>query len=171
MIDLKEFIGLPIISSDDKKLIGETKDILYKNIHDKIIGILVDEGGFFRKPKIIFNDNIITIDEKVIVDSLCSLIEIGDENEFIDIVNGKYDIVDMEVYDLNGCFAGKVYDLVIDECSRMISYVKISKGFSIDLFRGLKIISTDFIRVIDDKIILTNNSYSIKGGIKNLIKI
>lgn len=171
MKGLKELVGLPIISSDDKKLIGETKDILYKNIHDRIIGILVDKGGFFRRPKIILDENIITIDEKIVVDSIGSLVEIKGENGIIDIINGKYDMIDMEAYDLNGYYIGKVYDLVFDECSRIIKYVKISKGFSTDLFRGLKIISADLIKINDDKIILTSNSYSIRGGIKNLIKI
>ncbi|QSZ26552.1 PRC-barrel domain-containing protein [Aceticella autotrophica] len=169
MIFLKNIIGMPIVSLQDKTTLGEINNILYKNINEKIIGILIDEEGFLKNPKIIYNDDIIDINKKIFIRNSESIFDIDKSKALLDIINGKYNILDKDVYDLKNNFYGKVYDLILDEKMRTINYIEISKGFLTDLMNGLKLIKTKDLDIIEDKIILRNPTFFTRGGIKNLL--
>lgn len=169
MIFLKNIIGMPIVSLQDKTTLGEINNILYKNINEKIIGILIYEEGFLKNPKIIYNDDIIDINKKIFIRNSESIFDIDKSKVLLDIINGKYNILGKDVYDLKNNFYGKVYDLILDEKMRTINYIEISKGFLTDLMNGLKLIKTKDLDIMEDKIILRNPAFFIRGGIKNLL--
>jgi uncharacterized protein YrrD len=169
VIFLKNIIGMPIVSLQDKTTLGEINNILYKNINEKIIGILIYEEGFLKNPKIIYNDDIIDINKKIFIRNSESIFDIDKSKVLLDIINGKYNILGKDVYDLKNNFYGKVYDLILDEKMRTINYIEISKGFLTDLMNGLKLIKTKDLDIMEDKIILRNPAFFIRGGIKNLL--
>lgn len=171
MIFIKDLIGMPIISSKDKKIKGTVKNVLYVNLKDKIIGVLVEEGGILKSPRIIKNSDIIGISKQLYIESTNAIKEIKSKS-ISDVVNGKYDILNKDVYDTKGNYWGRIYDLILDEKERFIAFIEISKGFSSDLFKGLRIVNADCIEKLNEKIIIKDGAkFFTRGGLNNLMKI
>ncbi|WP_434644091.1 PRC-barrel domain-containing protein [Thermoanaerobacterium thermosaccharolyticum] len=171
MIFVKDIIGMPIISSEDNKIIGSAKNVLYGDLKDKIIGVLIEEGGILKSPKMVENKNIISINKQVYIDNKDAIKDL-DVKSINDVENGNNDIINKDVYDNKGNYWGKIYDLILDEKKRIILYAEISKGFSSDLFKGLKIVSIECIEKFGGKIIIKDGAtFFTRGGLNNLIKV
>lgn len=172
MIFIKDLIGLPIISSIDRKLLGYVKNILFKDFIDEVYGLIIDERLLLNSFGIIPNNEILSINKQIFVKSDKSIRDISKvivKNKKLKVVN---DLMNTKIYDCKNNYIGILYDLVLNERTKKIEFIEISKGFSSDLLKGLRLVGTDFIEIKNDEISIKNYAtFFIRGGIKNIINL
>ncbi|MCM1990866.1 PRC-barrel domain-containing protein [Oceanirhabdus seepicola] len=135
-----DFMSMEIYNLKGKRL-GTVNDICFNFSKNTVVGFTVEsaipfkKNGFIHKNDVIyFNDNMIAKDFGVI--------------EGIPLKN----ILNMDVYNLDGHIVGIVSDVIIDKELRLVGLV-LSGGLLKDIFQGRRIISVKRIILGEENII------------------
>ncbi|WP_418792285.1 PRC-barrel domain-containing protein [Phosphitispora sp. TUW77] len=154
MLKGRGIISQPVIALNSGKQVGEVKDLIYDIDENRVIGYLVENGGWLRNSKgflhkEIFrheNESLIIIDESVIkpIKYIPALKE---------IINDKRDIRGLRVESDNGQSIGIIQDLIIDENTGEITGYEISDGVIEDLLKGRFSIPNTGVIIGQDRII------------------
>jgi uncharacterized protein YrrD len=167
MIKGRQIISLPVVTENEKKQIGEVRDIIYDPRQNNIIGYLVDESGWLKAGRGFLHEDIIKRDNDCIVVKDSSVIKnITSIPELKSAMENKEDIRDFKVENQDGQCIGIIKDLVLDENTNIITGYELSDGFVQDLLDGRTTISNSDIDLIVDKVVFsgeTENDSHLKG--------
>lgn len=172
MLKGREILSLPVVSLDDRKEIGEVKDIIYNPVESKILGYLVDSGGWFTEAKGFPHSELIKMEEDCLVIRNESVIKkISLIREIKNAIDGKVDIRGFKVECEDGRCIGVIQDLLLDENSWQITGYEISDGVIQDLLDGRSSISNQGISILPDKVVTSEmgnlfgkgNDYELSG--------
>lgn len=165
----KDILGLPITLLENGKEMLHVKGILLSKKSRKVLGFLIDEGGWLKGSKIILLKNIHTIGKDAILiedkDIIMSSTQIPEVEQ---ILEDKYDIFDLEVIDVLGNKLGRIEDIIFDEKNGKIVSLEISEGVFEDILYGrLRLPLSEDIKFENQGIIVENTTgISQTGGLK-----
>lgn len=165
----KHILGLPIILLDTGEEIFDIKDILFSQKNKRLLGFLIDEGGWFKGAKIVLLKHVHTIGKDAVIIQnkkvIMSSTQIPDVEE---VLEKKYTLFQLKVIDNEGNRVGRVEDVLFNEKTGHLHYLEVSEGVFEDIFYGrLRIPLSNNIKFEDKAIIITNKKQIKKiGGLK-----
>ncbi|BDP40972.1 hypothetical protein DAETH_09410 [Deinococcus aetherius] len=137
MIKGKELLGRPVIAIDSGEKIETARDLVFDHQANEVLGILVDEGGFFRAAKVVPFEAIRSIGEDAImVDSTESVTSTRDDGRLADVLDSKVSLVGMTLLTTDGQNLGKIADVFFDEHSGRVEGYEATGGIFSDLSSG-----------------------------------
>lgn len=169
-----DIVGLPVMCLDEGFKIMDIKDIIYCNKDFKVIGLLVDEGGYFHEGKMIPFEKIVSIGEGgVIVQNKRSVIS---TNEEINCLPTREKLVGIEVVTEEGNNVGIVQDILIEFPTGKLLGIILTEGLFDDLVEGRPILPLNHSFNMNEHAIIINKSINASivhntGGLKKLLSL
>jgi len=152
MLKGRELLSLPVITLEEKKFLGEVKDLIYNPFNGEILGVIIENAGWFKEAKgflykeiIEFNDDGLVVADDSVVRSLSQIPELKD------VPLQDIDIRGFIVEDCQGQSIGVVQDLVFSKETGKITGYEISDGVLQDLLNGRTTISNNNISIEKEK--------------------
>lgn len=157
MLKGREILSLPVVTEEDKKPVGEVKEIVYDPFRNEVLGYLVDIGGWLREGKGFLHVNLlkreddclVIKDESVIkkisqLDNICEAIEKDIRGRRVEFEDGK--------------FIGVIQDLLVEDKTGKITGYEISDGFIQDLLDGRSTISNEGLCIFEDRVVTSSST-------------
>ncbi|AEV69390.1 PRC-barrel domain-containing protein [Acetivibrio clariflavus] len=170
-----EVLGLPVISLNNGKKVGNVKNIFFCPKKKKILAFLLECKSFEFNKKIIYTEDIINIGKDAVIikdeDSLKDLKKTKNSHEFTE----KGEVIGLRVISKKGEDVGIVKDVIFDYKNNCIEGVEISDGLIHDLVKGRSVLPLIGKVEFGEEIILVGNDaveeiMETGGGISNIIK-
>lgn len=168
MLKGREIISLPVMTQNDRKQVGEVKDIVYDTLQNRVIGYIVETGGWLRDGKGFLHSELIGRENDcLIIESPSVIRNLHSVPELKKILDEQIDVRGMRFEYDDGRFAGIIQDLVMDEQTGEISGYEVSDGIIQDLLNGRQVISNTGVSIDSGRVVaseLENTSQnSVKG--------
>lgn len=129
--------GLLVITRDTGKKVGKVEDLVVDDQGSRILGILVDEAGWFREAKVVPWPSFRTIGvDVVIIDEEASAKKASDVPEMSQAMEGGNALVGAQVTTTDGRELGKIEDFYFDAETGVV------KGFELSGSGGRKFLPT-----------------------------
>lgn len=157
----REIISLPVVTINQRKQIGEVKDLIYDPSANRLLGYLVECGnwlkdgsGFLHSDVVRREENCLVVRDESVIRNLSSIPELKQA------LDGKKDIRGRPVECGSGRQMGIIQDLVLDEKTSEITGYEVSDGVVQDLLEGRVTIPNKGINIYDDKIVTSEGEIS-----------
>jgi uncharacterized protein YrrD len=132
--------GLNIISINTGEKVYSVKELIYDPMQNKVLGFLVDEGGWFSDAKVILIEDVKSIGEDAL------MIESEDVVKKVDDIQGKvariadegHYLTHTNVVTESGTELGKVTDIFFDSVTGDVREFEVSQGVVKDIKSGKK---------------------------------
>ncbi|SMB94127.1 PRC-barrel domain-containing protein [Deinococcus hopiensis] len=137
MIKGKELLGRPIVAIDNGERIDTVHDLIFDHQANQVLGLLVDEGGWFHSARVLPFEAVRSIGEDaVMVDSAASVTSTRDDGRLADLLNSKVSLLGMTLLTTDGQNLGKLADVFFDEYSGQVEGYEATGGIFSDLSSG-----------------------------------
>ena len=133
----KDVIGLTILSLSSGRKLGSVKDVLFDPETNRILAVLVDEGGWFDKARVVPFGSIRSFGRDAVIVPDDTVVVPADSDPVIKraLDRGKV-VVGMEVYTTDGRYLGKIDEFVFAEQTGQVQGFEISGGPVAETLRG-----------------------------------
>lgn len=156
MIKGRRILSLPVVIQDSRRTIGEVKDIIYDPAKNRILGYLVENGGWLKEGKGFLHRDLVRMEnEYVILEDESAVQKISKLSELKDAIEQNKDVRGLRVEYCNGHCVGVIQDLLVDETTGLITGYEISDGIIQDLLDGRTTIPIEEISICKDKVIVS----------------
>lgn len=154
MLKGRELLSLPVVTLKDRTQIGEVKDLIYDHSINKIVGYLIEPGGWLRDGKGFLHSELVKLeDDCLVVNDETVVRKLSTIPELKEIQNNKNDLRGLRVEHEDGRTIGVIQDLVVNgETGEILGY-EVSDGIIQDLLDGRATISTKGMSVNDDRVV------------------
>lgn len=110
-----ELRGLPIVSIAEGEEVGIVKDFIFDPGKNSVVGIVVEDRAWFKGAKAIRFSRIHNIgDYAVTVENTSAVVELGDEPEFLQLLDRNIPIVGSKVITKGGRMIGFIREFSVD---------------------------------------------------------
>ncbi|GGR49203.1 hypothetical protein GCM10008959_08000 [Deinococcus seoulensis] len=137
MIKGKEILGRPIIAVSSGERIDTVHDVIFDHQANQVLGLLVDEGGWFSAAKAVPFGEIRSIGEDAIMvgapDAVTTTREDGRLKEALD---SKSSLIGLTLMTTDGQNLGKIADVFFDEYTGRVEGYEATGGLFADLSSG-----------------------------------
>jgi len=154
MIKGREILSLPVFTLNDRKQIGEVKDIIYDPLRGIVLGYIVDTGGWIRESKGFLHADLVHQDDDCLQIMDESVIKnVGSLPAIKNALDEKKDIRGLRVESPDGRYIGIIRDLVLNGESGEITGYEISDGVIQDLLDGRSTVPSAGLNIASDKVV------------------
>lgn len=154
MLKGREILSLPVVTLDDKKQLGEVKDIIYDPSQNRILGYIVENCGWLKDGKAFLHRDLLRREEACLVIRDESVIKnISSFPDLKEALDHCKDIRGWQIEYDDGRYIGVIQDLLIEETSGKITGYEISDGVIQDLLNGRTTVSNQKIQIQCDKLV------------------
>lgn len=137
MIKGKELLGRPVVAINTGERVDNVRDLVFDHQANEVLGLLVDEGGFFRAARVVPFDAIRSIGEDAImVDSSESVTSTREDGRLADVLDSKVSLTGMTLLTTDGQNLGKIADVFFDEHTGRVEGYEATGGIFSDLSSG-----------------------------------
>lgn len=177
MIKISDIIGFSIVCTDQKKFMGEVKDVILDLNSQCLAGLIIDYGSIIHHTRVIpFNSIYQIARNRVIVKFRKNIQQMRNFNFDDKFIKKNEKILGVEVVEDEGRLLGFVQDIVFEEKSGNILGFILTNGVVDDIFNGVEILPLDgSIQFDKNKIVISMDSQkSILrniGGLKKLLEL
>ncbi|PKM79744.1 MAG: hypothetical protein CVU89_16780 [Firmicutes bacterium HGW-Firmicutes-14] len=141
MLKGREIISLPVVTSGERKQLGEVRDIIYDPYENRILGYIMENSGWIRDGRgFLHCDMVKREDDCIIVQDESAIRKLGTMPELKEALKEGKDIRGLRVEDSEGKYVGTIQDLIINEETGDISGYEVSDGVIQDLLHGRSMI-------------------------------
>ena len=125
----KDAAGLLVIARDTGKKMGKVEDLVLDAQGSRVLGILVDEAGWFREAKVVPwpSFRLIGLDA-VIVDEEASAKKASEVPEMGEVLEGGNVLIGAQVATTDGRELGKIEDFFFDPQTGIVQGFELSGG-------------------------------------------
>lgn len=152
-----DLIGLPVISKETGKKIATIKEIIYSEKKNKVVGFLVNEGGFFREAKLIQFNNVDSIGKDALIIENENLVE---KSSFLPEINqliNEKKIAEDEILTEDGESIGHIRDIIIDVGNGTVLGFILTEGLIQDLKEGRNVLPYNIETIFGENSIIISN--------------
>lgn len=111
----KEAVDLLVITRDGGKKLGKVEDLVIDRAGSRILGILVDEAGWFREAKVVAWPSFRAIGlDAVIIDEEASAKKASEVPEMSEVLETGNVLIGLQVETTDGRALGKIEDFYFD---------------------------------------------------------
>lgn len=133
----KEVLNKRIVSMDGDVHADHVRDLIFDPHGQRLLALLVDEGGWFHAAKVVPFDRIRSIGEDaVMVDSLNAIVSAQDVPGMSDILSGNHKLIGTPLMTTDGEDLGQLADLYFDESTGHVTGYDMSGGIFADMGSG-----------------------------------
>lgn len=137
MIKGKELLGRPIVAIDNGERIDTVHDLIFDHQANQVLGLLVDEGGWFRSAKVVPFESVRSIGEDAImVDSAHAVTSTREDGRLAEVLDSKVHLLGMTLLTTDGQDLGKLADVFFDEHTGRVEGYEATGGLFSDLSSG-----------------------------------
>ncbi|MBB6017151.1 PRC-barrel domain-containing protein [Deinococcus radiopugnans] len=137
MIKGKDILGRHIVTLDSGQRIDSVHDLIFDHQANEVLGLLVDEGGWFRAAKVVPFEMIRAIGEDAImIDSADQVTTTRDDGRLADVLDSKISLIGMALLTTDGQDLGKIADVYFDETTGKVEGYETTGGLFSDLSNG-----------------------------------
>ncbi|MEF2279696.1 PRC-barrel domain-containing protein [Deinococcus sp. YIM 134068] len=137
MLKGKELLGRPIIAIESGEKIETVRDLVFDHQANEVLGLLVDEGGWFRAAKVVPFEAIRSIGEDAImIGSPEEITSTREDGRLADVLDSKTSLVGMTLLTTDGQNLGKIADVFFDERTGQVEGYEATGGIFSDLSSG-----------------------------------
>ncbi|WP_034385168.1 PRC-barrel domain-containing protein [Deinococcus sp. YIM 77859] len=137
MIKGKELLGQPIVALSTGERVDNVRDLVFDHQANQLLGLLVDEGGWFRAARVVPFEAIRSIGEDAImVDSPESITSTREDGRLAEVLDSKVSLVGMTLLTTDGQNLGKIADVFFDEHTGRVEGYEATGGIFSDLSSG-----------------------------------
>src|SRR5665647_1407642 len=125
----KDAGGLLVITRDSGKRVGKVEDLVLDRQGSRVLGILVDEAGWFREAKVVAwpSFRVVGLDA-VIIDQESSVKKVSELPEMSEVLGAGNVLVGVRVQTTEGRELGKIEDFYFDPDSGIVTGFELSGG-------------------------------------------
>ena len=125
----KDAGGLLVITRDGGKKVGKVEDLVLDRQGSRVLGILVDEAGWFREAKVVAwpSFRVVGLDA-VIIDEEASVKKVSEVPEMSEVLEAGNVLVGVRVQTTEGRELGKIEDFYFDPDSGIVTGFELSGG-------------------------------------------
>jgi uncharacterized protein YrrD len=125
----KDAGGLPVITRDTGKNVGKVEDLVLDLQGSRVLGILVDEAGWFKEAKVVAWPSFRAVGlDAVIIDEEASAKKASEIPEMSEVLDGGTVLVGVRVETTDGRELGKIEDFFFDPETGAVKGFELSGG-------------------------------------------
>lgn len=137
MIKGKEILGKNIVSISTGQRVDSVRDVVFDHQANQVLGLLVDEGGWFRAAKVVPFERIRSFGEDAImIGEAADLTTSREDGRLADMLENKVSLMGMTLLTTDGQNLGKIADVYFDEHSGRVEGYEATGGLFADLSSG-----------------------------------
>ncbi|MEJ7654211.1 MAG: PRC-barrel domain-containing protein [Chloroflexia bacterium] len=135
----KELTGLPVMTFAEGEQIGKVKDILFDPEQNRVVALLVDEGGWFSSAKVVPWQNVKTVGvDSVIVPDKSAVVKVDDDPYIKRIMENDNILAGTKVMTEDGRDLGTIGDMLMDDSTGEVVGYEVSGGVFSSTLKGKK---------------------------------
>jgi len=164
-----EILGMPIFAQVEKKLVGEVRDLVVDPKNGRLLALVLQEGGLFRKTFIVASLDVAKINDQIEIAETKNVIPIEELPAADAVWKSKIKIIGTEVITLEKKLIGVATDYAIETTTLFMTKLVVGPTFGVPLaqkriipFENIQSISRDQIIISDDT--LPSGAYAAKGA-------
>jgi uncharacterized protein YrrD len=125
----KDAGGLPVMTRDSGKNVGKVQDLLLDRQGSRILGILVDEAGWFKEARVVAWPSLRAMGlDAVIIDEEASVKKASEVPEMTEVLDRGNVLVGVRVETTEGRELGKIEDFYFDPETGIVKGFELSGG-------------------------------------------
>ncbi|MFC4639621.1 PRC-barrel domain-containing protein [Deinococcus hohokamensis] len=137
MIKGKEILGKNIVSISTGQRVDAVRDVVFDHQANQVLGLLVDEGGWFRAARVVPFERIRSFGEDAImIGDASDLTTSREDGRLADMLENKISLMGMTLLTTDGQNLGKIADVYFDEQSGRVEGYEATGGLFADLSNG-----------------------------------
>lgn len=138
MLKGKDIIGRNIVSISDGKHLDKVHDLIFDYDANRLLALLVDEGGWFRAAKVVPYDAVRSLGENaVMVDSEAAVVSARDDSRIAELLSAKQkSLIGLKLLTTDGRDLGRITDVYFEALSGQVVGYEASGGLFADLTGG-----------------------------------
>ena len=130
-------IGLPVVTFDTGEKIEKVSDVVFDHEGSRVLGFLVDEGGWFSSARVLPFESVQTVGpDAVLVPSKAAVIDVGSAPEIARVLRRDNVLKGTKIMTTDGRDLGSMRDLYFDERTGAIEGYDVSGGLFADAYEG-----------------------------------
>lgn len=138
----RDLIGMPIIDLSNGEIVGRVRDVYFNPKSHRILGIVVDGGGWLKGPrKICYADLTGIGDDAVTIENDMVILKEPIEEDCI--LTGEGTLIGNKVMTRDGNELGTIADVIFDHSTGEITHYQLSEGIVQDMLEGREILPVD----------------------------
>lgn len=137
MIKGKDILGQPIVAISNGQKVDTVQDIVFDHQANKVLGLLVDPGGWFRAAKVVPFDRVKSIGEHAIMIATPEdVTSTRKDDRLADLLDRKVNLIGMALLTTDGQRLGRIADVYFDERTGAVEGYEATGGLFADLSGG-----------------------------------
>ncbi|MPY66912.1 photosystem reaction center subunit H [Deinococcus sp. SDU3-2] len=137
MIKGKELLGRNVVAINTGERIDSVRDLVFDHQANQVLGLLVDEGGWFRSARVVPFEAIRSVGEDAImVDSAEAVTSTREDGRLAEVLDSNISLVGMTLLTTDGQNLGKIADVYFDETTGRVEGYDATGGIFSDLTSG-----------------------------------
>ena len=133
----RDIIGKNVVALDDGERLSSVQDLIFDHEADRLLALLVDEGGWFRAAKVVPIEAVSSFGEDaVVVESGDSVISATSNPRVAEILQGDKTLIGTTLMTTDGKNLGKLADLYFDENNAAVLGYDVTGGLFADVSSG-----------------------------------
>ncbi len=158
-----ELAGLAVVSLSGGDRLGRIDDVIFDAAKSAIVGVLVDRGGMFSKPKFLDATHIRAVgSDALTIDSEAALTEHDPAATGLSAQPAK-PLGGRPVLTEAGSIIGKIADIAVDTDTLQVPYFVISTGLLDNALHGKPQLPLTMVQAIGADSVIVSNSYDPKA--------
>ena len=168
----KSVIGRDVLSLASGARIHSVKDILIGADNDRVVALLVDEGGLLGTSTVVPFDAVTSFGrDAVVINEENSVVAASSDPEVKVIIDGNHKLLGKTVFTEDGQKVGGIGDFYFDEQSGRITGFEITGGLLGDIAKGSSYLGAEEVRLAGRDVVFVTSSSADKvenqvGGIQ-----
>ena len=133
----RDVIGKPVVAFDSGEKLETISDLIFDQDSNRLLGFLVDEGGWFSSSKVLAISDVQAIGlDAVIVSSKEAITTASDIPEIKQVLERNNILKDTRIMTLDGRDLGTMVDLYFDSQTGAVEGYEVSGGLFADAYSG-----------------------------------
>ncbi len=171
----RDVLGKKIVVYDMGEPVGRVKDLIFDHQSNRVLGILVDQGGWFGKARVVPMEAVQSIGlDSVIVTTKDAIVDPEQSPEMQAILDQKTILKNTKIMTTGGQDLGTFLDIFFDEHSGELTGYEVSGGLFADVYSGRSFVPAPLTLKIGEKYAFVENEVADRmkehtGGLKSAI--
>ncbi len=137
MLKGKEVIGRKIVTLNGGERVDSVRDLIFDEQGNRVLALLVDEGGWFHAAKVIAFTSVKSIGEDaVMIDSAEDVVTARDHGQIAAAMDSKSGLAGLNLLTTDGKELGRIADVFFDEATGQVVGYEATGGLFSDLSSG-----------------------------------
>jgi uncharacterized protein YrrD len=123
----KDADGLPVVTRDSGTMVGKVEDLVLDRQGSRVLGILVDEAGWFTEAKVVAWPSFRAVGvDSVIIDEEASVKKASEVREMREVLEGGTVLIGVQVKTDDGRELGEIEDFYFDPETGVVNGFELS---------------------------------------------